>query len=101
MADFRTALAYEKKTYQILAKTAGPEDARTKESEHWLKELTQAAVSMAKREKLAPQSDKGTKKAPAVVKSAPVKTAESKHGSVRFCGLLSVYRIATDGALAD
>ncbi|OZJ06171.1 hypothetical protein BZG36_00998 [Bifiguratus adelaidae] len=46
--DFKKAVNIEKAAYNILLPQLGPEDPRTKETERWLKDLTQNAVYTAK-----------------------------------------------------
>ena len=85
-SDFRTALNYERKTFNILLKAAGAEDPRTQEADKWLQELTQAAVTMAKREKTAGVVKPAPKSAAASVQQTLVMSAtnEDARETVRF-----------------
>lgn len=67
--DFPKALAAERIAFDVFDKKLGPEDARTKDSDLWLKELTQNAVMVAQQAR-----EDQTRRASNASKTMPVST---------------------------
>lgn len=93
--DSKAAVASMREAYTVFLAHLGPEHRNTKESEHWLEQLTQSAVSIAKQAKdlqsgrirrvlMKPRVTLGTRPQPQVGQSSSEMTNSASNSSRGF-----------------